>query len=95
MSNHSSCQTIIAEIKETLVEMQHNTISGVYMEAGLTNRMGMKTGTLGRGVGSKVAEIIPSYLEQVRYETPKEANEGHLELCLKYDSLTENVIDNE
>lgn len=59
MSSDTSCQTIIAEIKETLVEMQHNTISGVYMEAGLTNRMGMKTGTLGRGVGSKVAEIIP------------------------------------
>lgn len=45
--------------------------------------------------GCGLPEIIPSYLEQVRYETPKEANEGHLELCLKYDSLTENVIDNE
>ena len=41
--------------------------------------------------GCGLPEIDPMNLECVRYETPKEANEGHLELCLKYNSLRPSV----
>ena len=39
--------------------------------------------------GCGLPEIDPSDLECVRYETPKEANEGHLKLCQEYDSLSQ------
>ena len=56
--DNSSYQTI-KELKETLIEMQHSALSGVYMECGITNLLGMDLGgNLGKGVGSKVAEVI-------------------------------------
>lgn len=42
------------------------------------------------GCGCGLPEIIPTALDQVRYETPKEANEGHLSMCEKYSQLGEN-----
>jgi len=45
--------------------------------------------------GCGLPKINPSALEQSRYETPKEANEEHLKMCLKYDSLGGTVRDDE
>ena len=41
------------------------------------------------GCGCGLPEIIPTALEQVRYETPKEANEEHLAMCEKYSQFIE------
>jgi len=41
------------------------------------------------GCGCGLPEIIPSEGEMKRYETPKEANEGHLAMCEKYSGFKE------
>ena len=47
------------------------------------------------GCGCGLPEIEPEDLECVRYETPKEANEGHRELCEKYRKVGTTKEDSE